>query len=343
MISSIQLKNFKSFIDKTIPLSPLTVLTGANASGKSSIIQAIRIICQAYLPKEGSPILNDHVMLNQMKSKLTKDDFFSIVMTLNSVSYSAKVSSIQTDSFQVSYGVHREAINRDYSSYISADRLGPVNRLPVGNQNDIVNVGEKGEYVISFIEKNQYSKVPDQMRLNEENVNYLDNINAWLSVLSEDTKLTFEKNLTQNVFYPFYSGIVPTETGYGLSFSLPIIAALLFYSGREQLLLIENPEAHLHPYAQEKIGELIALSVSCGKQVIVETHSDHIIDGIRIVAKQKKIDPSMVCFHFLTRKGFEHETEIESPELLDNGKVSFWPKGFFDQGLIDKAYLVRKE
>ena len=342
MITSLQLKSFKSFINQRIQFSPLTVLTGSNASGKSSVIQAIRIICQTYRPKEGSPILSDHAMLNQLKSKLTKDNFFSIEMSLNDVSYYASISSVQTDNFVLSSVALLPPIEIDYASYISADRLGPNNQLPIGNQSSIVNVGEKGEYVISFIEKNQYSKVPEQMRLTGLDATLYYNINEWLSVLSEDTKLTFNKNQTQNVFYPLYNGIVPTETGYGLSYTLPIITSLLFDAGKEQVLLIENPESHLHPFAQEKIGELIALSVSCGKQVIVETHSDHIIDGIRIMAKKKRINPSQVLFHFFTKKGFDQETRIESPLLLDDGKLSFWPKGFFDQGLIDKAYLARK-
>jgi predicted ATPase len=106
--------------------------------------------------------------------------------------------------------------------------------------------------------------------------------------------------------------------------------------------MIENPEAHIHPKGQTAIGELIALSVSSGKQVIVETHSDHLIDGIRIAAKQKNINTGNVAIHYFSRENYESETKIETPILREDGKLSFWPKGFFDQGVLNKAELLRK-
>ena len=56
-------------------------------------------------------------------------------------------------------------------------------------------------------------------------------------------------------------------------------------------MVVENPEAHLHPSAQTKIGEFIALIASCGVQVVIETHSDHVVDGIRLSLKDKIIKP----------------------------------------------------
>lgn len=76
--------------------------------------------------------------------------------------------------------------------------------------------------------------------------------------------------------------------GFGVSYSLPIIVALL--SAREgDILVLENPEAHLHPRGQRKIGELVALAAANGVQIFMETHSDHVLNGIRLSVRNKKI------------------------------------------------------
>jgi predicted ATPase len=107
--------------------------------------------------------------------------------------------------------------------------------------------------------------------------------------------------------------------------------------------MIENPEAHLHPSGQSRIGEMLALTASSGVQVITETHSDHVLNGIRLAAKSGKIDPSNVELHFFER-GFDresNETRIITPKMDKNGRLDRWPKGFFDEwdksvdGLLD--------
>lgn len=344
MITELTLKNFKSFVERTIAFSPLTVLTGMNGSGKSSVIQAIRMVQKSCGDGYGDPRMDDHVLPNKLKSKLTKENRYSLILKKDSKNYSTEVNGIESESYGFVPDDGKRESDLACISYLSADRFGPQNHLPAGNMNEIIGVGNYGEYVIAFLDKFQYSKVPERLRLNQEDENLFDNTNAWLSVISKGTVLRYDKNQSQNVFYPFYDGIVPTETGYGISFTLPVIVSLLYAGEKnpERIIMIENPESHLHPAAQTEIGKLIALAAANGKQVIIETHSDHIMDGIRIVAKQEKIDAHDVKFHFFRRDSFEEETRVETPELYQDGKLSFWPEGFFDQGLKDKAFLARK-
>lgn len=342
MIIDLKLRNYKSFLDRTIAFSPLTVLTGMNGSGKSSVIQAIRMVQKSCGDGYGDPRLDDHVLPNKLKSKLTKENRYSLTLKKDSRIYSAEVNSIESESYDFVPDDGKRKSDLDCISYISADRFGPKNKLPAGNTNEISSVGNYGEYVIAFLDKFRYSKVPESLRLKQEDENLFDNTNAWLSVISKETILDYDKNQSQNVFYPSYDGIVPSETGYGISFTLPVIVSLLYASEQnpERVIMIENPESHLHPAAQTEIGKLIALAAANGKQVIIETHSDHIMDGIRIVAKQGKIDAHDVKFHFFRRNSFEEETMVETPELYQDGKLSFWPEGFFDQGLKDMEVLL---
>lgn len=343
MITKLNLKNFKCFVDCELNFTPLTILTGMNSSGKSSVIQAIRMIYQYYkfpvpIP---TPFLQDHVLPNALKSKLSKEDFFLLKAIISNIDYKLEVNKISKESFQV---VPQDAKLIETINYLSASRLGPQNALPVGNLSVLTSVDDKGKYAISFLEKNAYSKVPEQMRIKVESDTLKINVDDWREIITPRTRLTYTINLTQNTAYPYYNNIMPTETGFGLSYTLPLIISLLYIDSENPnaILLLENPEAHLHPAAQTKLGELIASVAATGKQIIVETHSDHIIDGMRIAAKQKKIENTNVTFHYFSKPSFEDKAKVETPILYENGKLSFWPNGFFDQGIINKAELIKK-
>ena len=69
----------------------------------------------------------------------------------------------------------------------------------------------------------------------------------------------------------------------------------------------------------------------------METHSDHILNGIRLSAKNEKISPELVQLYYFTRRRLEQSGEdkiipvIENPILNIDGRLSFWPAGFFDE------------
>ena len=118
-----------------------------------------------------------------------------------------------------------------------------------------------------------------------------------------------------------------TNVGFGLSYTLPVIVALLAPS--DTLCLIENPEAHLHPRGQTKLAELAVRAAMAGVQIIAETHSDHFMDGVRIAVRNGLIRPEDVAFHYFDRDG--GRTTVSSPHVAADGRLSEWPAGFFDQ------------
>ena len=97
--------------------------------------------------------------------------------------------------------------------------------------------------------------------------------------------------------------------------------------------MLENPEAHLHPRGQRKMGELIALCASKGVQIFLETHSDHILNGIRIAVKQKALKGDQVgLFYFSKNQEYDKTVHcVETPKINDNGRLDYWPDGFFDE------------
>jgi predicted ATPase len=169
------------------------------------------------------------------------------------------------------------------------------------------------------------------------------NVNEWLQIISPGNTFEAAPDEEHGQAFSKYNHFMPTESGFGLSYILPIITALLAPGNDHNLItIIENPEAHLHPKGQSEIGKLIAMAAAADKQVIVETHSDHIIDGIRIACRKKLINNEDIVFHYITKEGPEKAAEVDSVQPMPDGKLDHWPKGFFDQSLLDKAELLKK-
>ena len=122
----------------------------------------------------------------------------------------------------------------------------------------------------------------------------------------------------------------PTNVGFGLTYSLPIIVACLSTS-EGACILLENPEAHIHPQGQVALGRLMSLTAATGVQVIVETHSDHILNGIRVAVKEGVLRPDQATVHFFKRDHDTGTAEVDTPRINPQGRLSFWPDGFFDQ------------
>jgi predicted ATPase len=128
----------------------------------------------------------------------------------------------------------------------------------------------------------------------------------------------------------------PTNVGFGFSYALPIgVAALTAMPGT--LLLVENPEAHLYPTGQSQIGRFLARVAGSGVQVIVETHSDHVINGMRLeVAQSQSLPKEDVVIYFFGAGNVPVKIELQSI-----GVFTSWPSGFFDQTELDLGQLAR--
>jgi predicted ATPase len=109
-----------------------------------------------------------------------------------------------------------------------------------------------------------------------------------------------------------------------------------------EIILIENPEAHLHPYAQSQIGEFLTVVAAAGIQIIIETQSDHVLNGIRKSIKSAKhsIKAREVGIFFFAGMRDDTMLDIISPAISDDGNLSEWPENFFDQYEKDLDYLV---
>jgi predicted ATPase len=129
-----------------------------------------------------------------------------------------------------------------------------------------------------------------------------------------------------------------THTGFGFTYTLPIIAAALSLS-KNGLLLIENPEAHLHPFSQSRIGAFLAMIAATGRQIFIETHSDHVVNGIRLAIHKELIAHDNVFINFFQRQITDEKPPIIQIRPDKNGRLDQWPSGFLDQIENDLSQL----
>jgi len=137
--------------------------------------------------------------------------------------------------------------------------------------------------------------------------------------------ITLQRQLTGQPLY-----VRPTNTGFGLSFVLGVVVAGLV-AQPESVLLVENPEAHLHPRAQSIVGEFLGRVSGGGTQVFVETHSEHVVNGMRRMVKHATIDPRDLRVFFFSKPGDQLEPSVTPITVSPDAQLSSWPDGFFDQ------------
>jgi predicted ATPase len=333
MITSLLLENFKAFEKEELEFGLLNILSGLNNSGKSSVIQSLRLL------KEKKP-LPDLGPLDVYKRSDSKG--FSLKCE-------QKISAEQDIViFNCSESIDKPIKSGDIKgivSYISADRLGPRNSLPSSIDKNIETVGTKGEYIVDFLKQNDDwagLQVPTKL-IATEGKGVGTNVTKWLRFISPGVDFFYDRDSNTDIGRTEFNKHRPVHVGFGLSYTLPIIASVLIHASQlaenkteSVLLLLENPEAHLHPSGQTKMGEMLAKAASCGVQVVVETHSDHLLNGIRIAIKEKII-PNTNVKGFFFKSGDCDKTNEKAPSTIENieidehGMLDYWPDGFFDE------------
>lgn len=348
-ITKLGIKNFKSYIDEELEFKKITLLTGLNGAGKSTVFQALRMFWQ--LRNKGYSVLNQYGELSTLKNKNAKDEHFSLTLDIKGeriyeISHDSK-NHISTEVGEfLTFKENTEDIN---FAYISANRLGPTEFQHIRNDNVIINnnVGINGEYTLDVLNRYSDEILPDDFKddVAPKTNDLITHVNKWLQEISPNIKLETELNKKMNVASFTINGFTPLNVGFGVSYTLSIIVQLLYSvlllknHSMKTILLIENPEAHLHPKGQTKIAEFIAKIANYGVQVIVETHSDYILDGLRLFTRDGKIshDDTKLYYFELNAEG---NTEVKSPKVDKDGYLDEWPENFFDTSINNKMNLA---
>ena len=233
--------------------------------------------------------------------------------------------------------------------YVQAERVGPRKSYPLSEvlarRGDL---GARGEYAWNYLNDHQHDvlSADDPRRADAPGRRLVDVVDHWLQDVSPGAHLQLEAVPAADAVLAGFAFDRPgdvesrrhraTNVGFGLSYVLPVVLALLAPPGA--LCLVENPEAHLHPRGQTKLAELAARAAKAGVQVFAETHSDHFVDGVRIAARDGLIAPADAAVHYFERR--DGRAAVSSPAVDADGRLSHWPAGFFDQHDENLARLL---
>lgn len=365
MITTFRIDRFKRYHHRELAMRELTALTGANSAGKSAFLQCLLLFRQAGVAHGlGWVELNGPfgLALGEARDVLHAEADLSEGIGLT-------VTDAERRHYRVEFRVADESSRRlsIYSQpgrfpaplagsrrdfvYLGADRLGPRDVFEaVSIDEGGLNVGPRGEAVAQVLSQLETSPVRDPLVHPEtaqrgERQALAAQAELWLSDIVAPMQLRAQWVDRTNVItlrfrrpgYYRNEWERPSNVGFGVSYALPIIVGGLSV-GPGGLLLVENPEAHLHPRGQSKMGSFLARVAASGVQVVLETHSDHVLNGIRrAIAAERVLKPSQAVLHF-----FGNESDdIERIEIKPDGELSARPEHFFDQDQIDVVALNR--
>lgn len=357
MIREVRLKNFKCFSKLELELKELNLFSGINSMGKSTTIQAFLLLRQAFendALKKGLYLNGEYISIGTGKDLLylnAEKEEIEIILESDEGKFEGRYEYLPSADYLTN--TNKSAIKKlslfgDGFEYVSADRLGPQLSYDKSyyEVHEKKRMGFRGEYAVHFLYDNQKEKLANRCALHpsESYPSLLSQTEAWMSEITPGIRLSFDdydkankvsmrvRQMNKDELSADYFSL--KNVGFGITCILPIVLSLL-KAKKGDLLIIENPEAHLHPRGQRKMGELIARVAQGGVQLIVETHSDHLLNGIRLSVKNKYIEQDKVQINFFQNNKDTGKKEVMNPIILEDGRISSWPDGFFDEW--DKA------
>lgn len=373
MIKLIELKNFKSIKDKTFQLRNLNLELGLNGMGKSTFIQSLLAMRQSELYQGILKLNGEYVKIGTTKDALYQyakkgekltfgiqfDDSDLYKMEFN---YKIEADIFEHKNLDI-YGTdlfiaanRKKALFGENFQYLNANRVEPKS-IYNKSYTDVVSnnsVGNNGEFTAHFIETHgnddiffdnilHKDTITKDTTTNTDIVNrtLINQINLWMGEISpgvnvRTTSISSEFVMLEYVFkQPNFGNtnrFKPENVGFGITYGLPIITSLLA-SRPGQLIIIENPESHIHPRGQAELGKLIAKTAMNDVQIIVETHSDHILNGIRVAVKEGGISKDKVAIFYYEKivESSEQYSLITDIDVDANGNLSNYPENLLDE------------
>ncbi len=376
--------NFKLHENTEIDLKGLTILTGMNGMGKSSVIQSLLLLRQSHMMNDLEYGLNlkgdlcDVGISGELSCQAADDSSLYIGLEFQAQEplhyrFEYPDDYMATSLKGMAGNVSAKERLADYSlftdrfQYLSAFRFGPqksYNRDTslVGMKKQISKIMGQCEYAVHFLEQYKNTDIPIvelavpnprpdnetreganlplDARLEVQVERWLrkisPNIKIVIEPMGEDFRLRYKFNREENPITDEFSAM---NTGFGITYVLPILIAVLS-AERGALIIIENPEAHIHPKGQAILMELIAMAVANGVQIVIESHSDHIINGALVALNRRILSTEQLSVYYFSRDEHAH-TSIATPlAVTESGHIRRPPAGFFDQMDADLKLLT---
>lgn len=360
MIERLSLRNFKSIQEDAFDLENLNLFSGLNGAGKSSVFQSLLLLRQSFdkhmLPDTGISLVGEYTSIGTGRDLLfvgADEETIGIRLEWSEHELDFRFSYTEASDMQPRQSGSNDIIGAPFETalftpqfqYLSANRISPKTTHEVSdyavNQNRALGI--TGEYTAHFLAVNGSKNITigELVHPNASTASIIDNLNAWMSEITPGTKVIAKliPEINQaSLHYQFASAsemtgkFRPENVGFGLTYVLPVVLAILAARSGD-ILMIENPESHLHPRGQSQMGKLVSIAAQNGVQIFIETHSDHFFNGVRNAIKSKHIECSNIQTYFLSRdpESDQHNAVVHNVSIDEKGRAEYWPPGFFDE------------
>jgi predicted ATPase len=381
MIKEIQISRFKNLrhTDR-LSLGKINLLAGANGCGKSSFCQVLLCLSQTWrkgamnnlLPQgiwkslgnyddihyayDEDPTMefllkSDQGIYNEFKlayrksfSTPTLGEIENAFVNGKPIFDDSSSSDESTDGYD--HAEEEESLLSSLSDYpnllalrnlyyIAADRKAAPNKETLDETTPIDYISPNGSNVLNVLWKYREKGV---LPIIEELIKkVLEGGMIKLEPNGNDLELTINSVNNSKLFRP-------ENVGFGYSYILSVLTALVI-SKEGSTLIVENPEAHLHPSAQAALTNiLIDYANNNNIQLFIETHSDHVLNTLLRAVKDKKNplarqDVQVLFFASEKTQEGHAEARVQALEITDSGHIQRPPKKFFEQYAIDLRYL----
>jgi predicted ATPase len=343
MLDTLCIYNFKCFYQSEIILKNINLFCGTNSSGKSSAIQALLLLAHNATENVSAPLNSQWISLgsfNEIRNSIKNAKKFSVSAAIDKHIFEVVFLQSEDETIDVETIINeksKELVDLlDYQNrhifYLPATRIGPEDYYKK-NFDKYNFFGNSGEFVIDFFAKHQNNPLMKELQKDLSGTTLYTQVNYWLNhIMSVNIKIE-EMGIT-NTYSATYSyknnkDVRPYHIGSGVSYILGVIISGLS-ARKNDIVIIENPEIHLHPKAQSDLAEFLCFIANSGIQIVIESHSDHIFNGIRKAIAIKTISKQHVSINFfeLDENLLTKNTRIE---ISASGRVVKHVKGLFDQ------------
>ena len=343
MLEKLYINGFKCFDTIEIALQRINLFSGTNSSGKSTAIQAFLLLCNNAVKNSSSPLNGMWLRLgtfDECRNNLINARAFTVGTVIGNEVFRVEFCSTDDDQNDVTVSFTNESdtiqnllsFEKHHVYYLPANRIGPKDSYQ--KNFDRVNfLGDKAEFIIDFLYKNRKKEVAPLLIADTASVTLEHQVNYWLWKLFGVNNTVRDLGLSNSLSVEFWLGngkhVRPYHMGSGVSFAIGVLISCLS-ANPDDIVVIENPEIHLHPKAQSDLTEFLCFAANAGIQIILETHSDHVFNGIRKSIVKKDITNTDGAVHFfqLDENALSKNTVID---INEHGRIMTHPKGLFDQ------------
>lgn len=335
MIEKLHIKGLKCFDNADFTFGHLTLLAGKNSMGKSTVIQAILAMLQQGSNPFSGPYINIG-RVSELKNKYTGSK--EIELSVNDTFFKTIKDDLSPAECEGDLSETLHVI------YLTADRIG-VQDSYERSLDSHDKIGTKCEYAYQYLaehERDNWQKSP-LIYDSTSKLTFGGQVDYWLDRILGYSVRAEEIERTEWIRVSFGNrdlgnDIRPKNVGTGVSYMAEIIiAALSCQSG--DVLMIENPEIHLHPSGQSEFVFFLSFLAQQGVQVIMETHSDHIYNGVRKCVKMDCISSTKTAVYFFEQDDNGGSIPVKI-SLDDEGGVLTQRDGLFDQTKKDLDVIL---